>query len=411
MSTLPTHGDIRSFEVEDNVLCIGGRKLTEVIESVGRTPVYLYDTSLITRRVEELRAALPPRLKLHYAIKANPLPKVVKHVAHLVDGLDVASGGELRVAIDTATPRHQISFAGPGKSDEELRASVESGIVINVESPNELLRVNRISRTLSMTARVAIRINPDFELKGSGMRMSGGPKPFGIDAEFVPDLLRQGLGESVRFEGLHIFSGSQNLNAAAICEAQQKSLELAVRLISGTTEKPRFINIGGGLGIPYFPGDKRLSLYPIGKNLESLIETAERAIPGVELVLELGRYVVGEAGIYVCTVVDKKVSRGQTFVITDGGLHHHLAASGNFGQILRKNYPLVVGNRLHGSGLESMNVVGPLCTPLDLLGHACQLPAETGVGDLIVVMQSGAYGATASPVNFLSHPPPLEVTL
>ncbi len=168
------------------------------------------------------------------------------------------------------------------------------------------------------------------------------------------------------------------------------------------------LNIGGGFGIPYFPSDVPLDLAPISHNLAALLERAKRALPNAEIVIELGRYLVGEAGIYVCRVIDRKVSRGQVFLVTDGGLHHHLAASGNFGQVLRKNYPVLIGNRVRGSAREIASVVGPLCTPLDLLADRMDL-AKAEEGDLVVVLQSGAYGFTASPLGFLSHPAPREI--
>jgi diaminopimelate decarboxylase len=255
---------------------------------------------------------------------------------------------------------------------------------------------------------VAIRINPDFELKSSGMKMGGGPKQFGVDAEAVPGLLRNLAQLGVGFEGFHIYSGSQNLRAESICEAQKKSVDLALELADHASAPIRVLNIGGGFGIPYFPGETALDLGPIAENLQSLSTRIAAALPTARVVLELGRYLVGEAGVYVCRVIERKISRGQVFLITDGGLHHHLAASGNFGQVIRKNYPVVVGNRVRGQQRELASVVGPLCTPLDLLGDRMDL-AEADAGDLIAVLQSGAYGATASPARFLSHPSPLEV--
>ena len=240
------------------------------------------------------------------------------------------------------------------------------------------------------------------------MKMGGGPKQFGVDAEAVPDLLRQIAQLRLGFEGFHIYSGSQNLRSESICEAQEKSVELALRLAEHAPAPIRVLNIGGGFGIPYFPGERSLDLSPIGETLHRLSARIADALPGARIILELGRYLVGEAGVYVCRVIERKVSRGHIFLVTDGGLHHHLAASGNFGQVIRKNYPVVVGNRVHGKKREMASVVGPLCTPLDLLGDRIDL-AEAEVGDLIAVLQSGAYGATASPIGFLSHPPPLEV--
>ncbi|HEX2011882.1 MAG TPA: pyridoxal-dependent decarboxylase, exosortase A system-associated, partial [Roseateles sp.] len=210
------------------------------------------------------------------------------------------------------------------------------------------------------------------------------------------------------FEGFHLFAGSQNLKAESICEAQQKSYALALRLAEHAPRPVRFLNLGGGFGIPYFPGETPLELAPIGANLQALSERAAGELPAASLVIELGRYLVGEAGVYVGRVVDRKVSRGQVFLVTDGGLHHHLSASGNFGQVLRKNYPVTISQTRGETGLESASVVGPLCTPLDLLADRMELPAAE-VGDLAVVFQSGAYGASASPQRFLGHPGCAEV--
>ncbi|MGH8263268.1 MAG: pyridoxal-dependent decarboxylase, exosortase A system-associated, partial [Steroidobacteraceae bacterium] len=306
-----------------------------------------------------------------------------------------------------ADPR-EVSFAGPGKSESELAAAVKAGILVNVESVREIDILARLGGSGGPKPRIAMRVNPDFELKSSGMKMSGGAKQFGIDAELVPDVLSGLKGLPLAFEGFHIFSGSQNLRSESIVDAERKSLELAIRLSRSAPMAPRVINIGGGFGIPYFPGEARLDLAPIGAALRDLVQQAAAALPGVKLVIELGRYIVGEAGLYVCRVIDRKISRGQVFLVTDGGLHHHLAASGNFGQVIRKNYPVLVGNRVRGTERESANVVGPLCTPLDLLADRYEM-ARAQPGDLIVVFQSGAYGLSASPLGFLSHPHPAEV--
>jgi diaminopimelate decarboxylase len=253
-----------------------------------------------------------------------------------------------------------------------------------------------------------VRVNPDFELKSSGMKMGGGPKQFGIDAERVPDALAEIGRRGLAFEGFHIFSGSQNLRAESICESQVKAFELASKLASAAPAPPRVVNLGGGFGIPYFPGEVALDLRPIGENLAQISARASRVLPGAELVIELGRYIVGEAGVFVSRVIDRKVSRGEVFLVVDGGLHHHLAASGNFGQVIRKNYPACNGTRVFGGPREVASVVGPLCTPLDLLGDRIDIGAA-GPDSLIAVLQSGAYGLTASPTRFLSHPEPAEV--
>ncbi len=408
MTERPTHAPMNQFAHRDGELLIGGQTLSTLAARVGSTPFYVYDRQLLRERVDGLRAALPPQIKLHYAMKANPMPAVVGLMATLVDGIDVASAGELKVALDAGADAAEISFAGPGKRDAELGQAVAAGVLVNVESARELPVLAQASQTLGLSARVAVRINPDFELKGSGMKMGGGPKQFGIDVEQLPGLLVEVGRLGLAFEGFHLFAGSQNLRAASICEAQLKSYELARRLADLAPAALRFLNLGGGFGIPYFPGESRLDLQPIGDNLAQLVERARTELPEVSFVLELGRYFVGEAGVYVTRIVDRKVSRGQVFLVTDGGLNHHLSASGNFGQVIRKNYPVTIGNRIDATVLETASIVGPLCTPLDLLADQMDLPVAQ-IGDLAVVFQSGAYGASASPQAFLGHAPCAEV--
>ena len=404
----PRHSAIGRFPLIGEELSVGGIALSLLAARVGTTPFYAYDRALLTERVAQLRAVLPEEISLHYAMKANPMPAVVGHMAGLVDGIDVASGNELRVALDSGTDPHEISFAGPGKSEAELAQAVAAGILINVESMREIDLLAGLSARLGRPARTAVRVNPDFELKSSGMKMGGGPKQFGIDAEQVPQALAEIKRLGLAFEGFHIFSGSQNLRADAICEAQTKALDMAVRLAADAPSALRSLNLGGGFGIPYFPGEQPLDLTPVGAHLRGIVESAKARLPEAELVIELGRYLVGEAGVYVSRIVDKKVSRGQVFLVCDGGLHHHLSASGNFGQVIRKNYPVEIGNRAGSARRELASVVGPLCTPLDLLADRMDL-ASAEPGDLAVVFQSGAYGLTASPTHFLSHPAPLEV--
>lgn len=406
----PQHAAMSQFPLQDGELIVGGKRLSLLAEQVGQTPFYAYDRRLLCERVASLRAALPARIKLHYAMKANPMPAVVALMAGLVDGIDVASAGELKVALDAGADPAEISFAGPAKRDIELRQAVAAGVLVNVESLRELPVLAAVAAELGLPARVAIRVNPDFELKGSGMKMSGGPKQFGIDAELVPAALAEVGRLGLAFEGFHLFAGSQNLKPGAICEAQEKCYELALRLAADAPSPVKFLNLGGGFGIPYFPGEQALDLAPIGANLQAIAERAAREVPQAELVIELGRYLVGEAGVYVARIVDRKVSRGQVYLLCDGGLHHHLSASGNFGQVIRKNYPAMISQTRAEAAVESASVVGPLCTPLDLLADKMEL-AVAQPGDLAVVFQSGAYGASASPQGFLGHPAVVEVLI
>jgi diaminopimelate decarboxylase len=402
------HPALTLWEARDGCMQIGGQSLVRLADRIGQTPFFAYDRKLIAERIALLRRHLPASMHIHYAIKANPMPAVVQHLQPLVDGFDVASARELTTALDSGMNPANIGFAGPGKTDAELAQALAAGVLIEVESEGEFRRLSRLADRTGYAARIAVRVNPDFELKGSGMRMGGGPQQFGVDAERVPELLELVASKGLRVEGFHIFAGSQNLRADIIVEAQKKIAELALRMSDLLSEPLRYLNIGGGFGIPYFPKDQALDLAPIGSNLLAIVEEVKARQPQAKVVLELGRYIVGEAGLYVCRVIDRKWSRGQTFLITDGGLHHQLAASGNFGQVIRRNYPLAIGNKFSGVPSETVSVVGCLCTPLDILGDRCELPVAE-VGDLVVVFQSGAYGLTASPTAFLSHPEPIEV--
>ncbi len=391
-------------------LIIGGYPVRRLAAAIGSTPFYAYERSRIDARVRELRAALPSDWHLHYAMKANPMPAVVQHLAGLVDGIDVASVREMRGALDAGMAASGISLAGPGKSEAEIAQAVAAGVVLNLESMRELEAAAQASQHLGLLAKVAVRVNPDFEVKGSAMRMGGGPKQFGIDARLVPAVLAEMGRMPVEFVGFHIYSGSQILKTQALAELQSNTVALAKRLAEHAPGPVRKLNIGGGFGIPYFPDEKPLDLLFVGEHMRHLREDIRRHFPQAVPIIELGRYLVGEAGTYVCKVIDRKESNGQIFLVTDGGLHHHLAASGNFGQFIRRNYPLAVATRFDATPLEAVNVVGPLCTPLDLLGDGVMLP-RADVGDLIAIFQSGAYGMTASPTRFLNHPEPVEVLL
>lgn len=410
MTPQPRYAALDRLALCQGELMIAGKPLSEQVKAAGGSPCYLYDQQAILDRVRELKSALAGEVDLHYAIKANPMPEVVKLLSTEVDGMDVASLGEMNNALSTGVSPQKISMAGPGKRTEELEAAIRAGITINAESEGEIERISILAQSTQRRPRVAIRVNPAFELKSSGMKMGGGSKPFGIDAERVPQLLQNWDSSQLELMGLHIFWGSQNLQSDAIIEAQTQSVQLAGELAQYASSPFRQINIGGGFGIPYFLGEPTLDVAPICLHLQQLARSLKESSPSSRLIIELGRYLVGEAGYYVCEVIDKKESRGETFLITNGGIHHHLAASGNFGQVLRKNYPVLVGNRMDESRTEVVNIVGPCCTPLDIIANRVELPVAQ-VGDYIVVLQSGAYGLSTSPLRFLSHPEPFEALL
>lgn len=388
-------------------LLIGGQRADKLATATGDTPLFVYDRAMLTARVAALRAAMPAGLAIHYAMKANPFAPLLAHMARQVDGIDIASGGELHLAIAAGMAPQHISFAGPGKRDRELRAAIMAGTTINLESAGEAARARHIADQLGVRPRLAVRVNPDFDLKGSGMKMGGGAKPFGVDADAVPALVRQIIAAGCEWQGFHIFAGSQSLDSAAIIETQAATVALAAALADEIGAAPPLVNIGGGLGVPYFPGDAPVDVTAIGSALGETLEHRSGNLATTRFAIELGRWLVAEAGVYLCRIVDRKVSHGEIFLVTDGGLHHQLAASGNFGTVVRRNYPLAIAGKFGAEPQEVASVVGCLCTPLDRLGDQLHLP-HADIGDLVAVFMAGAYGASASPSSFLGHGPALE---
>lgn len=396
------------FQAIDGELVIGGKPVSHWAEQAGRTPLFVYSQTRIKQRFADLRDAMPDRLKINYAIKANSFAPLLSFVSNLADGLDIASGGELEMVRATGFDLSRVSFAGPGKRDVELEAAITAGVTLNLESEAEAGRAIAIAERLGLTPSLAVRVNPDFELKGSGMKMGGGAKPFGIDAERVPSLIKKIVETGCNFRGLHIFTGSQALSAEAVIDMQAKVLDCADRLARDADVPLPKLNMGGGFGIPYFPGDEPLDVHAVGQALEAQFAALPDTLADAELFIELGRYLVGEAGVYLTRIVDRKVSYGETYLVTDGGLHHQLAASGNFGTVVRRNYPVAIASRFDVQPEEEANVVGCLCTPLDRLADKAHLP-RAEVGDLIAVFCAGAYGASASPSAFLGQGPAIEM--
>ena len=396
------------YALIDGELAIGTAKASVLVEQAGVTPLFVYSSAMIRRRARALLAALPSRVAVHYAVKANPYQPVLKLMSELVDGFDIASAGELDLVQQAGIAANRVSFAGPGKRTVELEAAVRAGVTLNLESEGEAARALDVAARLGITPRLAIRVNPDFDLKGSGMKMGGGAKQFGIDAERVPALARMVIASGAEWRGFHIFAGSQALSAAAIIETQAQTLALAAQLAEASGAALPHCNLGGGLGIPYFPGDEPVDLTAIGEALSEALAQLPAVLAETQFCLELGRYLVGEAGVYLTKIVDRKVSHGEIFLITDGGLHHQLAASGNFGTVVRRNYPVAIATKFDALIEEEASVVGCLCTPLDRLAEKGGFP-RAEVGDLVAVFCAGAYGASASPAQFLGHGPAAEM--
>lgn len=408
VSAKPTGPIPQGFVSLGGELAVGGQTTTSLIEQAGNTPLFVYAGAMIEERMAALRHAFPQRLSIHYAVKANSFAPLLRKMSQLCDGLDIASAGELEQVRAAGADLRRVSFAGPGKRNEELEVAIAANVTLNLESEYEAERALAIGRSLGRKPRLAIRVNPPFELKGSGMKMGGGAKPFGIDVERVPALARTIMDAGCDWRGLHIFAGSQALDAAAIIETQGATLDLADKLAQEIGEPLPALNLGGGFGIPYFNGDMPLDIDRIGAALHQRMNCLPPHLGNTEFCLELGRYLVGEAGVYLARVVDRKESQGEVFLVTDGGLHHQLAASGNFGTVVRRNYPIAVATRFAEAANEIASVVGCLCTPLDRLADRAELP-RAGVGDVIAVFCAGAYGASASPAAFLGHGPAAEM--
>lgn len=399
------------FPESGKTLTAGDVPVSDLVEAYG-TPLFLYDLDILDRKYDALRAALPERFSIYYSVKANPCPAVVEHFIKRGCGLEIASAGEFHRALEAGCDPARVLFAGPGKSEAELELALSHGIgEIHLESLVEAKRIARICRRLGRRASVAIRINPGAEAEGGAMRMGGRPAPFGIDEEILSVVLETLCGEpELDLCGIHLFAGTQILDANILLAQYRHGLGLA-RCVAKSLRRPlHTLDFGGGLGVPYFSHDEELNLDVLREGTLRLCAEVERDpnFAGTQFLVEPGRFLTAEAGIYVARINDIKVSRGKKFLIVDGGMNHHLAASGNLGQTIKRNYPIALLNKLDLPAEETVDIVGPLCTPLDTLARGIVLP-HAEIGDLVGIFQSGAYAKSASPLGFLSHPAPPEV--
>jgi diaminopimelate decarboxylase len=383
-------------------LMIGGQYCEELVAQAGGTPMFVYDNNLVGTKIARFRAAMPSGVALHYAVKANPYPPLLQWLCKYVDGFDVASVGELEALEDAGADAVAISFAGPGKSDYELKRAIRDGATIHLESEGEAARALRIGGDIGKRPRLSVRVNPPFALKGAGMKMGGVASPFGIDHDRAAAVVKGLIEAGAEWRGLHLYAGSQCLDWTALAETFRQAIALAAQIAVDAGAEPPEVNLGGGFGIPYFDGDEEVDVVALGASLGEQLSDAPPSLATTRFIIELGRWLVGEAGVYLTRVVDRTVSRGKTFLVTDGGLHHMLAASGNFGQVLRRNYPVAIATRFGAAADEEASIVGCLCTPLDILADEVSVPAAD-VGDLVAVFCAGAYGLSASPQAFLSQ--------
>lgn len=399
------------FDATPGVLRLDGHALTDLAERYG-TPFFVYGAGSMRRSLDALRRATQGRFHVCYSAKANPNPAVLRVLLGEGAGIEVASAAEYEAARRAGAAPHDILMAGPAKGDAELEHVIARGLAeLHLEAEDEIDRVAALAERRAAPVEVSLRINPASTAAGGSMQMGGRPTQFGIDEERLEAALaRVTACPSLALKGLHLYAGTQILSADVLLRQWRHGVSLA-RTASRMIGRPlSTLDLGGGLGIPYAEQDGSLDLAEVEAGVARLLAEVDAApeLAGMRLIVEPGRWLAGPAGVYVARVISVKSSRGVCFAVTDGGMNHHLAASGNLGQVIKRDYPLLMANRPEAPHDQPVTVVGPLCTPLDTYGRQTRLPAPQ-IGDLIAVMQSGAYGLSASPVGFLSHPMPAEL--
>jgi diaminopimelate decarboxylase len=415
-ASVPVHDHVvdlvqRHFAQESGQLLLGQLPVGQLVQKFG-SPLYVYDLDVARSQYRLLRQTLPERFEICFSVKANPNQALLRTFVEQGSGLEIASSGELVQALAAGCPAEKILFAGPGKTERELAQALDARIgEIHVESRTEALRVARLAGARNQRAKISLRVNPAAAVEGGGMRMGAKAVPFGIDEDQLDELLTELITlPELEIVGLHLFVGTQILDHQVLLKQYRAGLEIARHLQSRLQRPLHTIDLGGGLGVPYFPHESRLDVQQLQAGLTEWMAEVDASgeFGAVRFVVEPGRFLAAECGVYVTQVTDVKVSRGKKFAIVDGGMHHHLAASGNLGQTIKRNYPVAVLNKLGQPATETVEIVGPLCTPLDVLARSFEAPSIE-IGDLVGVFQSGAYGRSASPLGFLSRQAPAEV--
>ena len=379
-------------------------------------PAFIYFKKIVERKYGELLDCLPEGFEIHYAFKANPNQEVVGFIRSLGAGADVASLGELRLARETGYPIEKVEFTGPGKTIEELSLAIDLGISsINVESISEIKKITDLCRAKGKPANVGIRLNPKGKLSSSAMKMSGDTQ-FGItedDLEEAFVLIKNGT-KLLNFTGLHMHLGSQFIEAEKIASNFKFILEKAYEITSRYKIELRKINFGGGWGIDIFGNKPPLDLPLIKKSLSELFTDLKYRthFKGTQFIVEPGRFLVAECGIYAAKILYRKRGYNKEFLIIDGGMHQNYLAAGGIGQVIRRNLGVdMIPENHHSHSVAQYTVVGALCIPDDVLGLELELPSDLREGDILLFCNCGAYGYSASPLKFLSHPLPTEAAI
>lgn len=388
--------------------------LRRIAEERG-TPCFVYFMDDVYARIDSVREAFEGLFDVSYAMKCNPHPAILKRLQSRVDTLDISSGGELAAAVAMGWPTELISFTGPAKRRAELQAAVDQRIgEVILESVNEAEQLDEIAAAAGITQAVCVRIAPENVPKGFGVKMSGKPCQFGVDEEVLDEaLIRIQSLARLRLVGLHIYSGTQCLKPQAIAENYENFVAIFRRACETHDISPSKLIFGSGIGIPYHDKDEPVDLAPIAERINPVLRElkSEPRFANAQLLLETGRYLMGEAGIYLTRVVNKKHSRGSDICVFDGGMNHHLGACGHLGMMLHRNYRMMkVSLDEAGAEEQPYDLFGPLCTSIDTLGRGVRFRG-LDTGDVIGVHCSGAYGVTASPLNFISHDPPGELVV
>ncbi|MEA3068498.1 MAG: diaminopimelate decarboxylase [Sphingomonadales bacterium] len=388
---------------EDGQLVIGGYPAEELVAEGGGTPLFVYDNNIVGAQVARFKGAMADGIALHYSVTANPYEPLLEFLGRYVDGFRIVSLGELRRLEAARLAGIPMNFAGPGKLDAELEASVKAGATISVESEGEAARAIRAGERVGVRPKISVRVTPPFGIEDGRVTLGSRPSPFGVDAERVPALVQGLIEAGVDWRGLHMFAGSQCLDAEALVEVHKVTVTHAGEIADAIGLPIPELNLGSGFDVACRPGDEPLDIDRVAAALNRTLCDAAPLLATTRFTIELGRWLVGESGVYLTRIVDRTESCGKTFLTTDGGGHHLIGATGSLGERGLANFPIAVANRFGAAPVEQVTVTGCLCTPFDVLGDEVSLP-RADVGDLIAVFCAGAYGLSASPQAWVSRP-------
>jgi diaminopimelate decarboxylase len=387
----------------DGQLLIGGYPAEDLVAEAGGTPLFAYDNNIVGAQIARFKGAMADGIALHYSVSANPYQPLLEFLGRYIDGFRIVSMGELKRLEQAQLAGIPMNLAGPGKLDAELEAAVKFGATISVESEGEARRAIRAAERAGIQPKISVRVTPPFGIEGGRVTIGSRPSPFGIDADRVPLVVLGLLEAGVDWRGLHMFAGSQCLDAEALAEVHRVTVAHAGEIAEAIGGPLPELNLGSGFDIACRPGDAPLDIDAVAAALNQTLCNAPRLLATTRFTIELGRWLVGESGVYLTRVVDRTESCGRIFLTTDGGGHHLIGATGGLGERGTANFPIAVAGRFGEAAEEEVTVTGCLCTPFDVLGDQVGLP-RAEEGDLIAVFCAGAYSLSASPQAWESRP-------